>query len=299
MPPSDLPEAATERLGHGAWSSALSVPDFASTLALGLEPVGFVQGYCVMQWSWYQQGTTAPFLGGYGQPVANAGSYSEVYRCPHGMVSAEHRTFGYNWEQDWLETSWAQGWGLAYQRMMEEAEASGAHGVIGVLDAAAPLAGSSTIEYSIRGTAVVVPDSPRPSRIFSTFLSGARLAKLIEAGYTPVSVVAAMSSVQMIGYCITRYQMSGQANMGWLGSVAGVASIAQVGKAQSAARHLARAKVRAQLGSDSLHGAHLDQSTREFGEGDMAIQCVIKGTRVRRFKDFNPLPHPTTVVPLR
>jgi hypothetical protein len=108
-----------------------------------------------------------------------------------------------------------------------------------------------------------------------------------------------MSSVQMIGYCITRYQMSGQANMGWLGSVAGVSSIAQVGKAQSAARHLARAKVRAQLGSDSLHGAHLDQSTREFGEGDMAIQCVIKGTRVRRFKDFNPLPHPTTVVPLR
>jgi len=82
VPPSDLPEAATERLGHGAWSSALSVPDFASTLALGLEPVGFVQGYCVMQWSWYQQGTTAPFLGGYGQPVANAGSYSEVYRCP-------------------------------------------------------------------------------------------------------------------------------------------------------------------------------------------------------------------------
>jgi len=51
----------------------------------------------------------------------------------------------------------------------------------------------------------------------------------------------------MIGYCITRYQMSGQANMGWLGSVAGVSSIAQVGKAQSAARHLARAKVRAQL----------------------------------------------------
>jgi len=84
------------------------------------------------------------------------------------MVSAEHRTFGYNWEQDWLETSWAQGWGLAYQRMMEEAEASGAHGSSGARRRR-PAGGSSTIEYSIRGTAVVVPDSPRPSRIFSTF----------------------------------------------------------------------------------------------------------------------------------
>jgi len=91
------------------------------------------------------------------------------------MVSAEHRTFGYNWEQDWLETSWAQGWGLAYQRMMEEAEASGAHGVIGVLDAAARWRGprpSNTRSGDRGGRAGLAQALAH----LLNFLSGARLA---------------------------------------------------------------------------------------------------------------------------
>jgi len=36
-----------------------------------------------------------------------------------------------------------------------------------------------------------------------------------------------------------------------------------------------------------------------IGEGDLAIQCTIKGTRVRRFKDFDPMAHPEPVVRLR
>ena len=63
-------------------------------------------------------------------------------------------------------------------------------------------------------------------------------------------------------------------------------------------RRLARERVREQLASDILHGATLERSEREIGEGDLSIQCVLKGTRVRRFKDFDPLPDAAPVVRL-
>ena len=52
-PSGELPEAAVRRFGEGAFTSGLTVPDFAACLQMGLEPVGFAQGYCVMQWQWY------------------------------------------------------------------------------------------------------------------------------------------------------------------------------------------------------------------------------------------------------
>ncbi|MGH9090138.1 MAG: heavy metal-binding domain-containing protein [Acidimicrobiales bacterium] len=295
-----LPEAAARRLGSGAWSSGLSIVDFASCLSSGMEPLGFVQGFSVMQWSWYA-GTFSRTMGGLpGRPAP--GQYSEGWQCPHGFVGGEHRMYGYNFEQTWVEESWSTGWGLAYGRMVDEAESLGAHGVIGVVDEMQHLSGTGAAEFRIRGTAVAVPGAPRPSRPFTTLLSGQRLAKLVEAGYVPVSVAAAMSSVQMFGYCITHYQLAGSAAGNWSGSmsggIAGVHSIVQVGRAQRAARHLARERVRQQLGGDVLHGASVEQFENEIGEGDLAIQCLIRGTRVQRFKDFDPLPEPEPVVRL-
>ena len=66
--------------------------------------------------------------------AADTGGYSETYRCPHGFVSNEHRTWGQNLEQPWVEHAWAQGYGTAFDRMLEEAGELGAHGVIGVVD---------------------------------------------------------------------------------------------------------------------------------------------------------------------
>lgn len=298
-----VPEAAGRRLGHGAWSSSLSVPDLATSLAVGLEPAGYVQGFSVMQWRWvgyYGPGVGAGMgMGSMTVPQVTPGQYSEGWRCPHGFVSGEHRVYGYNFEQAWVEQSWAQGWGAAYTRMLEEAEALGAHGVIGVVDDMHYLAGTGAAEFSIRGTAVVVPGVPRPPRPFTTYLAGQRLAKLIEAGFAPVAVVAALASVQMFGYCITRLQLSGAGAGGWSGGAPGVGAIVQVGKAQRAARHLAREHLRRQLAGDALHGATVTEHEQEIGEGDLAIQCTIKGTRVRRFKDFDPMAHPEPVVRLR
>lgn len=310
-----LPEAAVRRLSGGAWSSGLSVADFASCLGMGMEPVGFVQGYAVMQWSWYM--ATGGFAGGFGGgglggvlgPGAfggpawrqRQGQYVEQWRCPHGFVSAEHRMYGVNYELTWLEQSWAAGWGSATARMVEEAASLGATGVVGVVDDMRPLV-SGTVEFSARGTAVRVPDAPEPPGPFSTYLSGQRLAKLVEAGFAPVSVVAALSAVRMLGYCLTHYQLAGSSVGTWYGTASsgpsGVGPVEQVNRAQAAVRRLAREHVRAQLGADVLHGATLEDQEREIGEGDLAIQCTLKGNRVRRFKDFDPLPDPAPVVRL-
>src|SRR5271166_968926 len=147
-PQRDLPEAAVRRLESSTFSSGLSVPDFAACLDLGLEPVALVQGFCVMQWGWYGQGSgymrgMSPYVGG----PQSAGSYSETYRCPHGFVSNEHRSWGQNLEQPWVEEAWAQGYGNAYQRMLEEAATHGAHGVIGVVDRVSDVADTGATEF--------------------------------------------------------------------------------------------------------------------------------------------------------
>ncbi len=303
-----LPEAASRRLTKGAWSSGLSVTDFASSLEMGMEPLGYVQGYAVMQWSWFMatggfgMGLGGGAYGGWTGSPQRSGQYVEQWQCPHGFVSAEHRMFGANYELTWLEDSWATGWGLATGRMIDEAKELGATGVVGVVDEMRSLVGGSTVEFRASGTAVAVADAPRPATPFSTYLSGQRLAKLVEAGFAPVSVVATLSAVRMLGSCITHYQLAGSTMGTWYGPVAGgvsgVGPVNQVNRAESAARRLARERVRAQLGSDILHGATLERSEREIGEGDLSIQCTLKGTRVRRFKDFDPLPDATPVVRL-
>ncbi len=307
----ELPEAATRRLAGGAWSSGLSVADFASCLDMGMEPVGYVQGYAVLQWSWFMAtggfgsglgGGLAGIGGGWSGSTPRRGQYVEQWQCPHGFVSAEHRMYGANYEITWLEQSWATGWGLAVGRMVDEAKELGASGIVGVVDEMRPLVGSTTVEFRASGTAVVVPDSPHLATPFSTYLSGQRLEKLVEAGFAPVAVVATLSAVRMLGYCITHYQLAGSSVGNWYGSgaggVSGVGPVDQVNRAEAAARRLARERVRAQLGSDILHGATLERSEREIGEGDLSIQCTLKGTRVRRFKEFDPLPDATPVVRL-
>src|SRR5271169_1828834 len=110
-PGSDLPEAVSRRLSGPAWSSALSISDFASCLATGMEPAGFVQGYAVMQWSWYSNYSSMGITGrGYPNLMTGQDQYVEQWRCPHGFVGTEHRMYGINYEQTWVEDNWTRGW---------------------------------------------------------------------------------------------------------------------------------------------------------------------------------------------
>ena len=294
----ELPEAAVRRFRSGAFSSGLTVPDFAACLQMGLEPVGLVQGFCVMQWGWYGAGSS--FMRGsnpYTMGAQSEGAYSESYRCPHGYVSAEHRMWGQNLEQPWVEAAWSAGYGAAYARMLDEATALGAHGVIGVVDRVTPVADSQTSEFHFLGTAVTVEEGPPPAGgvPWTTYLAGQRLIKSIEAGFMPVAVVASMASVRVWAYCITEYQMEG--GRGW-GNTNQTGEVEQVIRAHMAVRQLARKHVRQKLVGDALHGVQIDVEKRELAQGDEVIDCTIRGNRVRRFKDFDVVPSPRPTVRL-
>ncbi len=299
----NVPEAVGRRLSSSAWSSGLSVPDFAACVSMGLRPLALVQGFCAMQWSAYAMGGGSPWgarptagaPAGAGTPFTSAGSggYSESWPCPHGIFSAEHR-WGGNYQQPWAEHAWSQGFGSAYVRMVEEAQQAGAQGIIDVVDTAQHLTEQSVIEFHVTGTAVAVEDSPPPPAPWSTYLAGQRLAKLFEAGFVPVSVAAAMSSVMMWPNCQTEYLLHGTG--GWGYSYGG--EIEQVINADTAVRRLARAAVRSQLGSDTLHGARFAVTRHTGNMGGHVVECTLRGTRVRRFKDFDPLAAPRPTVRL-
>jgi uncharacterized protein YbjQ (UPF0145 family) len=285
--PSDLPEAAQRRLSQGAFSSGLSVSDFAACLEMGLEPVGLVQGFCAMQWGAYSM------AGGIGRGMTpyggSQGGFVQNYQCPHGMISAEHRSWGQNYEQTWIEQSWREGFTSAYSRMMEEAQGLGAHGVVGITDSENALGDVGVREFQLRGTAVRLLEAPAaPVATWSTYLAGQRLAKIFEAGYAPVSIVATIVSMRVWSNCITEYLLEGSGGM-WSNSP-GAVEIEQIVNAQSKVRDLSRSQARAQLHGDALHGANLQVATMEYAKGDFEIQARLSGNRIRRFKDFDPLP---------
>jgi uncharacterized protein YbjQ (UPF0145 family) len=295
MVPTDLPEAAERRLSENAFSSALSVSDFAACLEMGLQPVGLVQGFCAMQQGNFAMGGTfSRAMSPYG---GSQGGYVQNYQCPHGMISNEHRMWGQNYQQTWVETAWMEGFTSSYSRMLEEAGELGAHGVVGVVDTVTRLTDASVLEFHLRGTAVKVLGAPATTGApWSTYLAGQRLSKVFEAGFVPISVVASIASIRVWAYCMTEYLMSGGSMM-WANS-AGPQEIDQVVTAKSQARFIARSDARAQLGSDSLRGAYLQLGEREYEKGDLEIQAVLRGNRVRRFKDFDPLAVPQATVRL-
>lgn len=303
--PDALPETAEGRLNTSAFSSGLSVSDFAACLNMGLEPVGLAQGFCAVRTAssvYYNSGFGAANAGGLGRSLSPfsvaAGDYVENYQCPHGMVSGEHRMWGQNYQQPWIENTWKQGFSKAFERMVHEATVLGAHGVVGVVDGVNRIGQEGVLEFTIRGTAVRVAGlAPLKGGPWTTYLAGQRLAKIIEAGFAPVSIVAAVSSVRVWASCITEYLMEGSGLTMW-GQGLESTEIDQIVSARTAARTLVRSQARAQLGHDQLHGVELHIREHEYAKGDLEIQPVLRGNRVRRFKDFDAMTPPRLTVRL-
>jgi uncharacterized protein YbjQ (UPF0145 family) len=292
--PGDLPEAAERRLKAGAFSSGLSVNDFAACLEMGLEPVGLVQGFCAMQSSNFGTGFLQRGLSPYGGN--QGGGYVQNYQCPHGFVSNEHRAWGQNYEETWVENGWNEGFNSAYSRMLEEAQEIGAHGIVGVVDTESAMSEAGIIEFHLLGTAVKLEGAPAPTTApWTTYLAGQRLAKIFEAGYAPVSVVATISSMRVWAYCITEYLMGGSGGM-W--GNPNSSEVDQLVRAQTFVRTAALSLARNELHGDALHGADMVTREREFERGDYEFQALLRGNRIRRFKDFEALPVPQPTVRL-
>ena len=298
-PPAQVPATAVGRLGSGTFSSDLSVADFAACLEVGMEPVGFVQGFDAMRLANYTSAWRSMSMMGGGAGLFGTGGgmppgfngYYQRWNCPHGyfMSGNDHRPWGANYEIVPSEAAWSAGFGRAYARMLDEARDAGAHGVIGVTNQLRPMFGGTVHEFHLTGTAVRIAGVGTPATPFTTYLSGQRLVKLIEAGFMPVSIVSTLVSVGVYASCVTVWASEGQGYSYQPGE------ITQVSAAVQSAVDLANARVAATLEGDILHGASMECGVREGGGGDRVIECTLHGNRVRRFRPFDPmdLPRPT------
>ncbi len=287
MTPSPSPEV---REPSSSFTSALSAADFAACLALGLEPIGLVQGLCAMQSTSVGRGVFS-----LSTPMVPSGGYLANYPCPHGFVTGEHRPFGQNYEQSWLGHAWRDGYGTARTRLVDAARALGADGVVGVVESETALADSGVLEFSLRGTAVrVTPGGLGSAEPFTTYLSGQRLAKAFEAGFAPVSIVGSFVSVRVWASCVTEFLLGGSPLQTW-SAPSGPVEIDQLADAHARSRELVRDDARAQLRGGHLRAARLEIAERELGPGDIEIQARLRGNSLRPVGDAVALatPRPT------
>jgi len=323
MNESTLPAAAGSRLGGASFGSALSSADYSATLAAGLEPLGIVQGTCVLRWAWY--GPRSPYGGaspiGSGscklkrryydpkgaegggawgdggfrgrravRPIVYASRHTSSWACEHTVQRSGKHEPGVNFEQNWVEDLWGEGFTTARTRMLAEAEVIGAHGVVGVIDEiTTPTHGVK--EFLLRGTAVRVHDVAAPREIWSTYLAGERLIKLVEAGWAPVSVLAAFASIRIWPACSTESQLRGT----WRE----VSRIRQIENGHYTARSLARERVHAEAASDDVHGVRYEIEEHRIARGDEEVSCTVWRSRIRRFAQPERLPAPMPTVSLR
>jgi uncharacterized protein YbjQ (UPF0145 family) len=165
-----IPLSAQRRLRElggreGAFTSDLSVADFALCHRLGLKPLSQVMGSSV-----YQVGY---------QPI-------EAFGMMGGVSMTELRT---------ISQAWNESRDRAFRRLGEEAACVGAGAVVGVDVRSgtadwAELGGYGAVEYVVTGTAVSRSGHREGALPVLTELSVSDYAKLLDAGIEPVGMVA-------------------------------------------------------------------------------------------------------------
>jgi uncharacterized protein YbjQ (UPF0145 family) len=180
----ELPPAAESRMAEirrsGTWGSALSADEFTAIRAVGFEPVGQVLGAAV-----YNIGYT----GGWGCPGAWSGYGG--FATPYRSVTAVSGTGSFGSFGPMVQTLY-QARHKAIDRMTAECAELGGHGVVGVsLTIGSFPAGG--LEFKAIGTAVRAPGGVRLRHPFTSDLSGQDFAKLVTAGWVPVSLALGIS----------------------------------------------------------------------------------------------------------
>ena len=173
-----IPAIAAQRIARAAASgvatSLLSVPDQAGLDASGFVPVGEVMGCDVMHIGFR----------GYGGCGWGVG-----YFAPTETIT--NRSGGYFGLGPYLDAIRA-GWDLALSRMLAEATALRADGVVGVRLTEQNL-GEDNREFVALGTAVRSLGATHLRRPFSTTLGGSDVTKLLLGGYAPAGTIVAIA----------------------------------------------------------------------------------------------------------
>jgi uncharacterized protein YbjQ (UPF0145 family) len=185
-----LPPAALDRVRHqqasGVRGSLLSAPAAAAVRSAGLEPVGEVFGCVVVGLGW----TGGPCGYGYGWNTGyGSGGWAGGPLTPV-VVSGNMAAGRFSWARPYAEAV-THSINEAHRRMLTEARALGADGVLGITRTLTSVGGSAR-EYATLGTAVrhVDPaqrrDPARPP--WAATLTGEDCAAAAIAGFRPAGV---------------------------------------------------------------------------------------------------------------
>jgi uncharacterized protein YbjQ (UPF0145 family) len=255
-----IPLAAAERLAalaapesSHAFSSDLSVAEFALLESLGLRPVTLVMGSSIYHVGWQNVYFNAPS------------------------------------EFDTVSQAFNESRRLALGRLREEAETAGADAVVGVrIEQGEHDWARGAVEFVAVGTAVRLPSQLGGGGTpVLTDLSGQEFWQLVAAGIRPVGVVAHTSVHYAPASMQTMQIRSGAFGSSWRNQ-----ELIDYTEGLYAARAKAMAGIRRQaleLGADGVVGVHLSQDARshhvqQFGgldREDMIVTLHVIGTAIR------------------
>ena len=165
----------------------------------------------------------------------------------------------------------------------------GAHGVVGVKTDMSHPTNENSCEVHLYGTGVVVAGATAPPQPWSTQLAGHKLAKLIEIGFVPSSVVFSRCTAVMAEGCNMEYYGSGRCGTGYV--------ITPLEDAHELARSGAINEAREVMANASLYDVRMlvDESERYR---NTYITCSLLGSLVRRARSASPVGRPVPTLSL-
>lgn len=294
-----LPKVAAERMVRfarsGLRTSLLSVPGAAGVETAGFDTVGEVMGCIVEHIGFAGWGGCGYYgVGGFGGVFG--GGLPGGFAGPLGggtVTSSRGGLVGYGPYVDALH----RGYRTALARMVREAEAMGADGVVGVRLPVTGL-GANNREFLALGTAVRARSRIRPARVFTTDLPGQDFAKLLQAGWVPVDLAIGISVAIRHDDWVTRRQSAwGAGNTEVLGYTELVTHV----------RHEARERFDAAIravdadgGIVSDMGLCIWEIEPSEGHRDHVAESTVVGTAVAQYHAGSAAPSRSmTILPLR
>ena len=200
----------------GAFTSALTVQEFAAIRSVGFSPVGQVLGSAVYNVGWNYSG--CGYVGAYGG-MRYGGGFNAGGFSGRGM--------GYGNQGGWatapvvdvpaVRNLLEQARHRAVERMREECAGLDGDGVVGVRLTVKSFYGNG-LEFMAIGTAVRADGDKRPKRPFTSDLSGQDFAKLMRSGWAPVDLVQGVGAVIRHDDWAQRMQQRSWSNQEMVGS---------------------------------------------------------------------------------
>ena len=267
VPPANLPEAAMRRLAElgdrqgRIFTSALSVNEFLLVKEAGFHPLGMVLGSSIYH---------------VGLQIGRWSSNQELTTLTQALYHARE---------------------LAMSRMVAEATALGADGVVGVrLELQQKEFGSDVTEFIAVGTAVKAESHRTQTqwrtadgRPFTSDLSGQDFWTLLQSGHAPLGLV--------LGTCVYHIAHRGLGSV--LRTVGQNAELPEYTQALYEARELAMSRMQGEaerLGAEGIVGVVLDSHNHTWGGHTTEFLAI--GTAVRPYVVDHVIAPPTMVIGL-